>query len=229
MSGVGARGYFIAGTDTGTGKTRVTCALLRSLNLAGRRATGMKPVATGAELVDGRFFSDDVARIAANSAHISPGSRINSYLFDSPVSPDIAAELAGISIDPVAILKDYETLASQAEIVLVEGTGGWLCPMGPRQTMADVAVLLGIPVILVVGLRLGCISHALLSAESIRGRGCTFRGWIGNRIDPDYRLPDANVATLTRLLGLPPLALLEYAPQEVPLPGAELLALAHRL
>jgi dethiobiotin synthetase len=229
VSDVGARGYFIAGTDTGAGKTRVTCALLRGLNLAGRCAAGMKPIATGAKLVNGRLFSDDVAQITANSAHIGPESCVNPYLFDLPVSPDIAAELAGISIDPVAIRTNFAVLASQVELVLVEGTGGWLCPIGPRQTMADVAALLGVPVLLVVGLKLGCISHALLSAESIRGRGCTFGGWIGNRVDPDYRLPDANVATLTRLLGLPPLALLEYAPQESALPGSDLLALAHRL
>ncbi|MFO1400372.1 MAG: dethiobiotin synthase [Steroidobacteraceae bacterium] len=226
------RGYFIAGTDTGAGKTRVTCALLRSLAACGHRAVGMKPVASGADRVQGCLVSDDVAQIAANSSKIATDLRTNTYIFEPPVSPDIAAEMAGISVDIGAIVADFSALGPHADRVLVEGTGGWLCPIGARTTMADVAAALGLPVILVVGLKLGCINHALLTAASIRARGCTFAGWIGNRVDPRYLLPEANLATLTRLLEAPPLAVLPYAPAEVAVPvdiHAPLADLARRL
>ncbi len=207
-----ARGYFIAGTDTGIGKTHVSCGLLKALNGAGRRALGMKPVATGAECRDGRLISDDVARISASSLRLPSGPALATYLFEPAVSPDIAAESAGICIETGAIVANYRRLASQADVVVVEGTGGWLCPIGPTSTMADIAVALAVPVLLVVGLRLGCLNHALLSLESIRARGCDFAGWIGNRIDPHYLLPEANLASLTRRLGMPPLAVLAHSP-----------------
>ena len=118
-------------------------------------------------------------------------------------------------------------LSARADLVLVEGTGGWLTPIGPTLTMADVAAKLGFPVLLVVGLKLGCISHALLTAESIRARGCRLAGWIGNRIDPGYLLPEANLATLERLLGSAPLAVLAHAPASTQ--AIELAAAARRL
>jgi dethiobiotin synthetase len=204
-----ATGYFLAGTDTGAGKTYVTCALLRALNASGCRAAGMKPVATGGiEGADGGLISEDATMIASSTPVIAPVSDLNPYCLKPPVSPDIAAELAGIQIETVSIVAAYQRLATLADMVLVEGTGGWLAPIGARQTMADIAVALGLPVLLVVGLRLGCISHALLTLEAIRTRGCDFAGWIGNRIDPGYLLPERNLATLTRLLGAPPLAIL---------------------
>jgi dethiobiotin synthetase len=226
---VGARGYFIAGTDTGVGKTRVTCALLQAFRASGKRAAGMKPVATGALRRHSGLISDDVEQIALNSTKINARSALNPYIFEPPVSPDIAAEIAGICIETNVIVAKYRQIAAEADVVLVEGTGGWLCPIGAATTMADVAVALGIPVLLVVGLRLGCISHALLTAESIRRRGCTLAGWIGNRVDPDYLLPDANLATLTRMLGAAPLALLDYRPAAASDPPPGLLELARRL
>ncbi|MCC7463835.1 MAG: dethiobiotin synthase [Gammaproteobacteria bacterium] len=226
---MGARGYFIAGTDTGIGKTRITCALLQAFNAIGHRAVGMKPVATGAKTVDGHLVSEDAAMIAANSAISGAEIRIAPYAFRLPVSPDIAADSAGICIDLDVISRQFADLASNAEFVLVEGTGGWLCPIGARTTMADLAVRLGLPVILVVGLKLGCINHALLAAESIRAHGCTLTGWIGNRIDLDYLLPQANLATLSRLLGMPPLAVVEFAPRAPCRPGPDVLELVQRL
>lgn len=222
-------GYFVAGTDTGVGKTRVSCALLQALNACGQRAVGLKPVASGAVWAEGRLVSEDVLQIAANSASIAVDEAASCYVFEPPVSPDIAADLAGIRIDIDVIVANFRRLQAQASQVVVEGTGGWLCPIGPRETMADVAVALGLPVILVVGLRLGCISHALLTAAAIRSRGCRLAGWIGNRVDPDYRLPEANLASLTRRLEAPPLAVLPHAASPAATPEPALLDFARRL
>jgi dethiobiotin synthetase len=224
-----AAGFFIAGTDTGAGKTRVSCALLQALNACGHRAVGMKPVASGAEWVDGRLISEDVREITASSPQTAAEITVNPYRFEPPVSPDIAAELAGIRIEIDVIVANFRLLQSQADLVVVEGTGGWLCPIGPRETMADVAFALGLPVILVVGLKLGCISHALLSAAAIRSRGCRLKGWIGNRVDPNYRLPETNLASLARLLAGPPLAVLPHAASLAATPDPALLDFARRL
>jgi dethiobiotin synthetase len=226
---VPARAYFIAGTDTGVGKTRVTCALLAALNAAGYPSLGMKPVATGAEGPEDALLSDDVDRILEFSPPLAPRLAMNPYVFRPPVSPDIAAEKAGISIDIARIVTSFELLSGLADFVLVEGTGGWLCPIGPGETMADVAAALGAPVLLVVGLKLGCISHALLTAEAIRSRGCTLAGWIGNRIDPEYQLPEANLASLAHRLDAPPLAVAAHAPHGLAARDPELNALAKRL
>jgi dethiobiotin synthetase len=205
-------GLFIAGTDTGAGKTRVTCGLLGALNAAGVRAVGMKPVATGAQGDEGDLLSEDAAMIASSSPLSVSMLDVNPYCFRLPISPDIAAALAGVNIDVDRVLAACGRLAARADIVLVEGTGGWLAPINAARTMADIAVALGFPVLLVVGLKLGCISHALLTAEAIRAHGCRLAGWIGNRIDPDYLLPEVNLATLERMLGMPPLAVLTHAP-----------------
>lgn len=222
-------GWFIAGTDTGAGKTRVSCALLLALRACGLRAVGMKPVASGAERVDGRLVSDDVTQISSFSTAIDADLAINPYIFEPPVSPDIAAEMAAISIDIDVIVSNFRILQSRADRVVVEGTGGWLCPIGAHQTMADVAAALGLPVILVVGLKLGCINHALLTAAAIRARGCHLAGWIGNRVDSGYRLPDANLATLERMLEAPPLTVLPHAASPEAVPDAALLDFARRL
>jgi dethiobiotin synthetase len=217
-----AQGLFIAGTDTGAGKTRVTCELLGALTSGGRRVVGMKPVATGAQGPEDDLLSEDAAMIASSSPLHAPMSDINPYCFHLPVSPDIAASLAGVAIEPDRVAAACRRLAARADIVLVEGTGGWLTPIGPALTMADIAAVLDFPVLLVVGLKLGCINHALLTAEAIRARGCRLAGWIGNRVDSDYLLPEANLGTLERFLGMPPLAVLAHAP--IKAPAVELLA-----
>ena len=224
---MGSQGLFIAGTDTGAGKTHVTCALLAALTAAGRRAVGMKPIATGGQGREGDLLSEDAAMIAASSPIRVPMADINPYCFHWPVSPDVAASLAGVLIEPSRVIAACRRLAERADIVLVEGTGGWLAPIGAALTMADIAVQLGFPVLLVVGLRLGCINHALLTAAAIRARGCSLAGWIANRIDPDYLLPEANLATLHRFLGTPPLGVLAHAPSGSS--AAELSAAARHL
>lgn len=211
-----AGGLFIAGTDTGVGKTRVTVGILRALAAAGRDACGMKPVASGAERVCGpdgggaALIAEDTREIAACCPGI-PLADITPYAFEPPISPHIAASRAGICIDIDRIAAAYGRLRLRGGVVVVEGTGGWMAPIRADQTMADIAVRLGLPVVLVVGLRLGCLNHALLSAAAIRRCGLPLAGWIGNAIDPVFEAAAQNIDTLARWLGAPPLAVLPHA------------------
>lgn len=203
---------FIAGTDTGVGKTRVTGGLLKAARAMGGPVAGMKPVAAGLILKDGHQISEDALFIAKNSGQIGSYELLNPYGLPDPLSPHIAAERAGIRIDIGRIVGAARQLAEGQKLLLVEGAGGWYAPISASETMADVARALGIPVLLVVGLRIGCLNHALLTAQAIERCGCTLRGWIGSRIDPDFAAPDENIAMLTRLLGSAPMALLPHAP-----------------
>jgi len=210
-----APGCFIAGTDTGSGKTRVTVGLLRCLHKAGLIASGMKPVASGRIETVKANINEDVAAIAAES-RTRAGSEtnlgdINPYCFDWPVSPHIAAHRAGIEIDLDMIEAAYVRLARCCDAVIVEGAGGWLAPISSGATMADVACRLALPVVLVVGLRLGCLSHALLSAQAIERSGLKFAGWIASTIDPTMRALTENIDTLRGRLPAPELAVLPYA------------------
>jgi len=210
------RGVFIAGTDTGVGKTRVVAGLLRALRIAGWRAIGMKPVATGTIRTNRRTINEDVATIIAESSPeglvgTAPAD-INTYCFEPPISAHIAAERAGIFVDIDHIVASYQRLASSHDAIVVEGTGGWMAPIGPRATMADVAVALELPVVLVVGLRLGCLSHALLTCEAIEHAGATLLGWVGNMIEPSMQALSENLETLKQRLPAPPLGLLGRAP-----------------
>jgi len=218
------RGAFIAGTDTDVGKTRVTVALLRALQARGVRAAGMKPVATGCRSLSakelsifagfytvGDMINDDVATIAALSPPDCDRCDINPYCFDWAVSPHIAAERAGVRIEPERIAAAYQRLAARCDAVVVEGTGGWLAPIGELGTMADIAQRLDLPVVLTVGLRLGCLNHALLSVQAIGVSNLKLAGWIGSVLAPDMPALDENIATLDALLGVPRLALLPYS------------------
>jgi dethiobiotin synthetase len=205
------RGLFIAGTDTGIGKTRVTVGLLRALRQAGWRAVGMKPVATGTISTDTGRINEDVAAIAAVSDPNAARSDINPYCFDWPVSPHIAASKARIVVDPGDIVNAYNRLTQYCDVVVVEGTGGWLAPIGPTATMADLALALQLPVVLVVGMRLGCLSHALLSAQAIVGAGIPLMGWVANLIDPAMAALQENLEALSLRLPAPQLALIPHA------------------
>jgi dethiobiotin synthetase len=202
--------WFVAGTDTGVGKTRVTAGLLRALNERGVRAAGMKPVAAGST---GARNADVEALAACSCAGIATQD-INPYCFVEPLSPHLAAQLEGTRIDPERIAAAYARVAAGCELVLVEGTGGWLTPISATATMADIAQTLALPVVLVVGLRLGCLNHALLSAQAIARQGLVLAGWIGSLIDPSMRAVDGNIATLAARLGAPMLGQLPYAPRE---------------
>ena len=204
--------FFIAGTDTGVGKTRVTGGLLKAARAIRAPVAGMKPVAAGSILKDGRQISEDALYIELNSGQITSYELLNPYCLPDPLSPHIAAKRAGIRIEIDRIGSAARQLALGQNLLLIEGAGGWYAPLSATETMADVARALGVPVLLVVGLRIGCLNHALLSAQAIERCGCTLRGWIGNLIDPAFAAQDENIAMLTQLLGSAPMALLPFAP-----------------
>ncbi len=199
--------FFIAGTDTEIGKTFVACALLHALRARGLRAVGMKPVAAGVE-ADGR--NEDVARLAAASAFAAAADLVNPYCFRAAIAPHIAAAEEGRPIVPARIVDAFEALRAQAGAVLVEGVGGFRVPLGDDHDTADLAVALGLPVILVVGLRLGCINHALLTQEAIAARGLPLAGWVANRIDPEMARSAENIAALRARIAAPLLGVVEH-------------------
>lgn len=193
------QGYFVTGTDTGVGKTTISCALLRAFAAQGKRAIGMKPVVAGSE--GGRWH--DVEQLIAASNISAARAHVNPYAFDPPVSPHIAAQQAGIGIDLAVIQRAYQALSNQADVVIVEGAGGFLVPLNAQQTGSDLARALNLPVILVVGMRLGCLNHALLSAQAILAAGLPLAGWVANGIDPQMMVLEENIATLERRLDGP--------------------------
>jgi dethiobiotin synthetase len=211
MTAARARGIFIAGTDTGIGKTRVVVGLLRALRDAGVHATGMKPVATGTIQAVSGLINEDVAAISEVSAAEASRADINPYCFNWPVSPHIAAERAGIVIDLAVISRAYARLEACCDVVVVEGTGGWLAPIAAQATMADIAAALQLPVLLVVGMRLGCLNHALLSAQAIAQARAPLIGWIANAIDPAMSALAENVEALQQRLPAPLWAQLPHA------------------
>lgn len=198
---------FVTGTDTGVGKTLSSCALLHALARHHRRVVGMKPVASGAA-PDGQggWTNEDSLALRAASTLAVPPQLDNPVLLPDPVSPHIAAERAGVTVQLAPILQAYQQLAAQADAVVVEGAGGWQVPLSPRLRIADLAVALQLPVVLVVGLRLGCINHALLTADAIRASGLPLAGWMASRVDPQMCEPEANLAYLRQHLGSPLLA-----------------------
>jgi dethiobiotin synthetase len=202
-----ARGWFVAGTDTGVGKTRASCALLHVLRGRHLRCVGMKPVAAGAEPdVSGQLQNEDVLALRAASSFRVPAQLDNPVLLPTPTSPHIAAARAGRMIDIEQLATAYRAIAAQADAVVVEGAGGFMVPLSSRHTGADLAAALGLPVILVVGLRLGCLNHSLLTRDAIRQRGLRLAGWIVNRLDLLMLEQDANIAYLSEQLDAPLLA-----------------------
>lgn len=205
-----AKGFFITGTDTGVGKTLVSCVLLHALRARGLRAAGMKPVASGCEQTPAGLRNADALALQAASSSPPDYATLNPYAFAPAIAPHLAAQAAGVTMDFARITSCYQALARQADAVVVEGAGGWRVPLGPSGDMADLAAALGLPVILVVGLRLGCLNHARLSAEAIRTRGLPLAGWVANALDPDMAERAANVATLIQTLPAPCLGQLPY-------------------
>lgn len=202
--------YFITGTDTEIGKTFVTCTLLHSARGQGLRAVGMKPVAAGAEMINGEFLNEDAARLRA-AGSFDPGlDLLNPYCLASPIAPHIAAAEEGVRIEASRILKAFEALQTQADVLLVEGVGGFRVPLDDDYDTADLARDLGLPVILVVGMRLGCINHALLTAEAIAARGLHLAGWVANQVDPAMLRFDQNLEALTRRMPAPLLGVVPF-------------------
>lgn len=188
-----ARGLFVTGTDTGVGKTRVALALVHALRTRGLRVAVMKPVSAGSAA--GEPNEDVVALLQASNVAADLDD-VNPYAFADPVAPHVAAQQAGVRIELAVVARAFARLAAAADAVVVEGAGGWRVPLNEREDMADLAQALGLPVVLVVGLRLGCLNHALLAAESIAGRQVPWAGWVGNHIDPAMAQAAANLAAL---------------------------------
>lgn len=204
------KGFFITGTDTGVGKTWATLYLMRVLQAQGLKVAGMKPVATGAFLRGEHWVNEDALALRRAAPVPLPYERVNPYVFEPPASPHIAAELAGETIELPRLVEACAELQEVADCVLVEGVGGWKVPLNRRETVADLAVALGLPVILVVGLRLGCLNHALLTHAAIRSSGARFAGWIANHPLRDFPYASENIRTLTAALECPPLLDLAY-------------------
>ena len=216
-------GYFITGTDTGVGKTVAAVALLRAFVAEGRRAVGMKPVAAG--IVAGEAVNADVAALVAAGNVAAPLRERNPYAFAGPIAPHVAAARAGAAIDLDTIAAAYASLAARADVVIVEGAGGPLVPLSAREDMLDVAKRLALPVVLVVGVRLGCLSHALAAELAIRARGLVLAGWIASRVDPSMAHAQASVDALRARLAAPLVA--DLASATAPIPAGALARLRH--
>jgi dethiobiotin synthetase len=205
-------GLFITGTDTAAGKTVVARLIVRSLVAAGVRVAVMKPVAAGSYMTPDGLRNEDALGLIADSNVDLPYATINPYCLAAPVSPHLAARDSGVSIELPRIRENLATLRAAADCVIVEGAGGWLAPLNDSEFIADLAAALALPVLLVVGLRLGCLNHALLTVAAIRQRRLVLAGWIANRIDPDYARVPENLATLERHIGMPPIATVSHDP-----------------
>ena len=196
------RAYFLTGTDTEVGKTLAACALLYAAAARGMRTLGMKPVAAGG--------SEDIdALIAASGVH-APREYVNPYLLREPLAPHIAARRDATVIDIAHIARCFAELRELADFIIVEGAGGFRVPFDDSRDSADLAVQLGLPVILVVGLRLGCINHTLLTVEAVRARGLRLAGWIANQVDAKMACVQENIATLQARLDVHLLGCVPY-------------------
>jgi dethiobiotin synthetase len=213
-------GVFVTGTDTGVGKTEVSLALLYALQARGLSALGMKPVASDGEAGAQGLRCDDALRLQAQNSFQVPYELVNPYAFEPAIAPHIAAGEAGVEIELARIGAAYDQLAAQADWVIVEGVGGWRVPLGPSLFVSDLPTALGLPVVLVIGLRLGCLSHSLLTVESIRAQQAHLAGWVGNLLDPDMRARDENIATLAALIDAPNLGVVPWIEN----PSAEAVA-----
>lgn len=204
------RAMFVTGTDTDAGKTYISAALLRHFAAQSLRVVGMKPVASGATELDGVLHNSDVTQLRQASNVQADMRWINPYCFTPAIAPHIAAQQAGVAIDLQQIKQAYEQLCGMADVVVVEGAGGWLVPLNGQQTIADLAQLLDIPIVLVVRIRLGCINHALLSVADIQRRGLTLLGWVANCMEDEMPVMQENIATLQQLIAAPCLAVVGH-------------------
>lgn len=203
-------GLFVTGTDTDCGKTEVALGLMAAWQARGRRVLGMKPVASGCAWTPAGLRNADAERLQAQGSLPVPYAWVNPYTFSPPIAPHIAAERAGTRIALETVRAAYAELAATADLVLVEGIGGWRVPLGPELFVADLAKALDVPVVLVVGLKLGCLNHGLLTAAAIRADGQRLIGWVANRVDPEMAAVDDNVATLTAAIDAPCLGVVPW-------------------
>ena len=206
MSVQRTRDFFVTGTDTEIGKTLVSAALLLALAKTGLRTVGMKPVSSGASMIDGTWHNEDVDSLMAAANVVCPTALVAPYLMQTPAAPHIVAQRENLSISASHIQSCFMQLTQQADAVIVEGVGGFCVPLAQDLTTADLAQNLALPDIMVVGMRLGCINHALLTAQAIAARGLTLAGWVANTVDTDMLYLAENIAALKERLPAPLLA-----------------------
>jgi len=203
-----SQGYFITGTDTDAGKTWATLALMQYFKQQGKTVVGMKPVAAGCGMQDGQLKNADALMLQAHSSVDVAYELVNPYAYELPVSPHIAGSINPVELDKV--LTCYDGLSRQADVILVEGAGGWLAPINQHQDISDLAKALALPVIMVVAIRLGCINHAKLTYQAIQQSGLACAGWIANCTDQDMLARDENIQSITAAVGMPLLGVLPY-------------------
>lgn len=204
------RGVYVTGTDTGIGKTVTSCTLLHALRARALHVAGMKPVASGCERTPHGWRNDDALQLIAASDPQPDYAHANPYALPDPTAPELAAADVGVTVELAPLRVAFDALCAQADIVVVEGVGGWAAPLSAQLDQAALARSLGLPVLMVVGLRLGCINHARLTARAIRADGLPLLGWIGSAIDADFRRCAETVAILDRVIAAPCLGLLPH-------------------
>ena len=209
------KSIFITGSDTGCGKTRVAQALISTLCQRGERVAPMKPVASGADAVSGALRNADALALIEASGVDWPYERVNRYAFAPPIAPHLAAAETWTRIELPQLAEDFAWLSRQADRVIVEGVGGWAVPLGETATLSDLVQFLRLPVVMVVGLRLGCINHALLTARQILREGLPMLGWIACEIDPAMNRKSENIETLERLIPVPRIATLAHGEERL--------------
>jgi dethiobiotin synthetase len=210
------QGLFVTGTDTGCGKTEISLGLMAAVQATGLSVLGMKPIASGCVRGPDGLRNDDAVRLRAQASTEAPYGLVNPYAFAPPIAPHIAAGESGVEIRLQTIEQAYRTLAGEADQVIVEGVGGWRVPLGAKLSVSDIPNALGLPIVLVVGLKLGCINHALLTVESIQSTGGVLVGWVANQVDPTMLSRDANLATLAALIDAPCLGVLPWLEEPTP-------------
>lgn len=211
---------YVTGTDTGIGKTRTSCALLHALRARGIRAVGMKPVASGCAWRGGQWQNEDALALSTASALPVVYGDLNPFALAHPLAPELAAAGAGTEVTLAPIRSAYDRLASQAQAVVVEGVGGWSAPLSARLMQVDLVRALQLPVLLVVGLRLGCLNHALLSARAIAADGVALIGWVASHVDPQMERVEDNLRMLGERLPAPCWGVLPHAPDADPAQAA---------
>jgi len=204
------KGFFVTGTDTDVGKTRIAAGLLHMLAARGHTTAAMKPVSAGCHDTVHGLRNDDALCLQRHATLALPYGQVNPYAYAAAIAPHIAAAQSGDAIDIAHLKKLFDDMAQRVDSVIVEGAGGWLVPINDHETMANVAQALGLPVILVVGMRLGCLSHALLSVESIAHHGLPLAGWVANTLNPDFTPLQDNIDALRARINAPLLGVVPH-------------------
>ncbi len=204
------KGFFITGTDTGVGKTHVATQLIKGLSGRNVPVSGYKPVASGAELIKGRWVNEDALSLMRYASVKMPYETVNPYCFEPAIAPHLAAKRAGVDIELDAIKSNFLKHVEKANVVIVEGAGGWKVPLGDSLGFEEVPKALRLSVVLVVGLKLGCINHALLTEQSILNSGCSMVGWVANCVSSDFEEKEENIVSLKNKMKTPCIGILQH-------------------